>query len=219
MDNTESARHNGWREKMVKKYVLTGGPGSGKSSILLGLEQQGEYVIREAAEDYIRLRQAQGQKEPWTEQDFQDKILELQLQRESKILSGIERVFIDRGILDGLAYYQITGKKPSKQIIKARNKVNQERPYEKIFLIMNLGDCERNDVRRENMEEAFKLENLQEWNYRKLRYNVERIHVAPLDRRVNELMLNVKQNEHDAMKQNRKEENENGNNKYLGKSK
>ena len=44
----------------MKKYILTGGPGSGKSSILLGLEQQGETIIREAAEDYIKHQQAQG---------------------------------------------------------------------------------------------------------------------------------------------------------------
>ena len=44
-----------------KKYVLSGGPGSGKSSILLGLEQLGEYIVREAAEDYIKYKQAQGQ--------------------------------------------------------------------------------------------------------------------------------------------------------------
>ncbi|MEA3514516.1 MAG: AAA family ATPase [Nanoarchaeota archaeon] len=34
--------------------MLTGGSGSGKSSIILALEQQGEFVIREAAEDYIK---------------------------------------------------------------------------------------------------------------------------------------------------------------------
>lgn len=194
---------------MVKKYILTGGPGTGKSSIILALEQQGEYVIREAAEDYIRLRQAQGQPEPWTEPNFQDKILELQLQREEKIPIGTKKVFIDRGILDGLAYYQIAGKEPSEQMIHAMRKVKHERPYEKIFLIKNLGTCEKNEIRRENITEAIRLEKLQEQNYMLLGYEIMRIHSGSLKERVEKIMFEIR-NEHDAMKQNEKEEKENG---------
>ena len=81
---------------MTQKYVLTGGPGSGKSSIILALEMQEEYVIREAAEDYIRLRQAQGQPQPWTEADFQDRILDIQMQREARIPLDAEIVSLKK---------------------------------------------------------------------------------------------------------------------------
>ena len=63
---------------MTKKYILTGGPGTGKSSLILALEQAGYATIREAAEDYIRFRQAMGQPEPWTEEDFQALLRDLQ---------------------------------------------------------------------------------------------------------------------------------------------
>lgn len=192
----------------MKKYVLTGGPGTGKSSIILALEQRGEYVIREAAEDYIRLRQAQGQPEPWNESDFQDKILKLQKQREAKIPAGTKRAFIDRGLADGLAYYQIEGRKPSKQMIKAIRKIKQEKPYEKVFLIKNLETYEKTDVRREDKEEALKLEKLQEQNYKLLGYGGIKIPAGYLKKRVEKIMLKIKK-EHDAMKQNRKEEKEN----------
>lgn len=49
---------------MVKKYVITGGPGTGKSSIILALEKKGEHIVHEAAEDFIKLQQARGIKEP-----------------------------------------------------------------------------------------------------------------------------------------------------------
>ena len=43
---------------MVKKYVLTGGPGAGKTSLVTYLEILGEVTIREAAEDFIREQKA-----------------------------------------------------------------------------------------------------------------------------------------------------------------
>ena len=174
----------------VKKYVLTGGPGSGKSSIVIALEMRGEYVIREAAEDYIRLRQAQGQPEPWTEENFQDKILELQILRESRIPKNIERIFIDRGIIDGMAYFHKAGKRPSKKLLDEANKA-YGRAYDKIFLIENLGSCESNHVRRENIEEALILERLQERNYRYYEFPVIKVPASPLDDRVNYILERV----------------------------
>lgn len=152
----------------MKKYILTGGPGSGKSSIILELEAQGEIVVREAAEDFIRLQQARGIAQPWLLEDFQDRILELQLQREKEIeRTGRAGVFIDRGTLDGLAYYQILGKEPSEKMKLELRKHRTEKPYAKIFLIENLGACQTNQVRREDLAEALELERLQELNYRK----------------------------------------------------
>ena len=57
---------------MIRKFVLTGGPGSGKSSIILELERRGEYVVREAAEDVIRLEQAKGIKNPQESEMLQE---------------------------------------------------------------------------------------------------------------------------------------------------
>src|SRR3989338_8639425 len=94
-------------KNMIRKYILTGAPGSGKSSILLEIERKGEYIVREAAEDIIKLNQARGVERPWELTDFQDQILDLQIQRENQIPKNIERAFIDRGILGGLAYAKL----------------------------------------------------------------------------------------------------------------
>ncbi len=136
---------------MAQKYILTGAPGSGKTSLILALEQRGEYVLREAAEDYIRYCQAHGQKEPWKENDFQDKILELQLLREARLpLTG--RVFLDRGIPDGMAYAQQTTE-IYKRILAEAKKVC----YSKIFFIDVMDIRETTTVRRENTAEALSL--------------------------------------------------------------
>ena len=127
---------------MTQRYVLTGGPGSGKSSIILALEQQGESIIREAAEDYIKLRQAQGQETPWIEPDFQDRILDLQIQRELRIPLFAERVFIDRGLADGMAY-EVEGRKTYERIKAETNKTK----YEQIFIIARLDDIKKTAIK------------------------------------------------------------------------
>lgn len=176
---------------MTQRYVLTGGPGSGKSSIILALEQQGESIIREAAEDYIKLRQAQGQETPWIEPDFQDRILDLQIQRELRIPLFAERVFIDRGLADGMAY-EVEGRKTYERIKAETNKTK----YEQIFIIARLDDIKKTAIRRENYEEAKKLEKNLYRIYKELNYDPIRINSGPLEERVQDIKLKI-----DAMNQ------------------
>lgn len=170
-------------ENMTKMYVLTGGSGSGKSSILLHLEMMGEYVLREAAEDYIRLRQAQGQKQPWTEEDFQDKILDLQLLRKKRIPEDIERVWSDREVPDGMAYA-----KPGTKTYERLKEESQKQSYEKIFLIEPLAIMDTNGVRRENLDEAIMLGNKLEAIYKEIGCEPIRIPAGPLEQRVKAIL-------------------------------
>jgi predicted ATPase len=163
---------------MTKKYVLTGGPSSGKSSIISALELEGEYVVREAAEDYIRLRHAQGQKTPWVEENFQGKILELLLQREERV-PETERVFLDRGAADGLAYQQ-----PGTELYDRILAESENRRYEKIFIVEPLGNLVQNGVRRESYEESLKIQEKLEAVYRNLGYEPILIRKGTLDERV-----------------------------------
>ena len=176
----------------MKKYVLTGAPSSGKSSIILSLEyEKKQPVIREAAEDVIKLYQAKGITEPWKLNDFQDKILELQLQRENLVnKKNYDEVFIDRGILDGLAYYQMMERKPSELIMKEMKKL-EETPYEKIFLIEMINTYEKNLVRREQQEEAKILEQLQEKNYKAQGYEVIKIKNATVEERIKQILKHI----------------------------
>jgi len=178
------------------RHILTGGPGSGKSSMLLAAESHCSGIIREAAEDYIRLQQARGIEKPWLQEDFQDKLLEMQLKREEaadKI--GLRVVLIDRGTLDGLAYYQIQGREPSEMMKAEMEKHRAKKPYKPyglVFLIENLGTCQTNRVRREMQEEALELERLQEKNYRDFGYDVVRIKPGKVDERAREILKYLK---------------------------
>ncbi len=167
---------------MAQKYILTGAPGSGKSSILLELERRGEHIIREAAEDVIKRYQAKGIEKPWELPNFQGEILDLQIQRENRIPQEAKRVFIDRGIYDGLAYL-----KEGSEIYK---KIKEDgRNYSKIFFIGRLQKTETNKTRREDDLEAALLENKLQETYLQQGYELFKIPQLQLEERA-ELILN-----------------------------
>ncbi len=136
----------------IKKFVITGGPGAGKTTLILKLEEMGEVVVHESASDHIKLRQDQGITEPWKEKFFQTDILKLQLFRESRIPKKSKRVFIDRGIIDGLAYLD----KRSNEY-KSIYKEAKKSKYTKVFFVESLKNVEKTKIRRENKKEAEKL--------------------------------------------------------------
>ena len=174
------------KEQTPKKYVLTGGPSSGKSSMIIALEMEGDYIIKETAEDYIKLRQAQGIQRPWTESDFQDKILKLQLQRESRIPSNIKRIFMDRSLIDGLVY------EPKETDTYARiMQESKKTKYEKIFLIKPIGFTEKTIIRKENYEETIEIDKKLDQIYKKLGYQPIEIASGHLEKRVQEILQNI----------------------------
>ena len=68
----------------MRRYILTGTPGAGKSAVLRLLESLGYPVVEEAATAVIALRQAQGDPDPWTAESFVDDIVNLQRRRQQQ---------------------------------------------------------------------------------------------------------------------------------------
>ena len=172
---------------MIEKIALTGAPGSGKSSILRELQSKGERTIAEAAQDIITYWLEKGMKEPWKRIYFQDEVLALQLEREEEVEKLDGRVFIDRGILDGLAYYQFRGNRLTEAMKKAIE--DSKGRYKRVFLIELGNNCEKTGVRSEDLNEARRLEDLQYKNYSESGYKIERIPYIPIKERA-EMILN-----------------------------
>ena len=80
----------------MKRYILTGTPGCGKTCILRSLEVAGFLVVEEAATDIIALRHAQGIAEPHTHPSFIDDITNLQKHRQMRIADVSKVQFYDR---------------------------------------------------------------------------------------------------------------------------
>ena len=66
----------------MKRFILTGPPGSGKTAIIRQLELYGFSVVEEAVTDIIALWQAQGIDEPWIQAGFTDAVVDLQRRRQ-----------------------------------------------------------------------------------------------------------------------------------------
>lgn len=89
------------------RYVLTGGHGVGKTALLLYLQLQGEYVIRESASDYKYVKMALGEPFPLDNPNAENNIFKIQLNRELAIDTTKGRVFLDRSIIDHIAYAKL----------------------------------------------------------------------------------------------------------------
>ena len=171
----------------TKKIVVTGGPGSGKTCIILALERLGEHIVREAATDHIMYMQAQGIACPWEHDDFQIQIAQLQKFHESRIHSDAQRIFLDRGCHDGLAYLE-----PNSTNYKKVEQISQTSHYDLVFVVEPLDFTEKTVVRRENREEAEALAKKFVTIYRQAGFEPIMIKPGPLVQRVDAVMKEVK---------------------------
>jgi len=85
----------------IRRYVLTGAPGAGKTTLIDALRERGHPVVAEAATDVIARRHAAGLHEPWTDDTFLDEVAELQQSRERAATGDV--IFFDRSPLCTLA--------------------------------------------------------------------------------------------------------------------
>lgn len=164
----------------MKKFVLTGGHGVGKTSLLLALEMQGEYILREAASDYQRFQRANGIPFPSDHDDFEQNILEIHLRRESQIPSSISRVFIDRGKPDHVVYSDIFHW-PLPALLKQAALTTD---YTKIFFVECFGAEWAEKVSAREQEESRRIARELISIYEQLGYDVVRVPPGKLNERV-----------------------------------
>lgn len=136
----------------IKRYILTGGPGIGKTTVISLLSSAGYTIVPETARLIIEEEQRKRSDIlPWKDlQKFQDVVAERQIHLETYANGDI--VFQDRSIVDGYGYSMLGGVKPHDLI----EKVARER-YEKIFLLDPLPDYKNDTSRIENAKEAGKI--------------------------------------------------------------
>ncbi|MFG3706597.1 AAA family ATPase [Micromonospora sp. NPDC047670] len=65
----------------MRRYVLTGAPGAGKTTLADALRRRGWIVVAEAATDVIAAEQGRGVAEPWRGAGFLHAVASLQRRR------------------------------------------------------------------------------------------------------------------------------------------
>ncbi|WP_329438951.1 AAA family ATPase [Streptomyces canus] len=172
----------------MRRYVLTGTPGAGKTSILHRLGELGHAVVEEAATEVIARAQAQGEDEPWTRVSFIDEIVTLQRQRQQEA-SGADLQVFDRSPVCTLALATYLGRPVSRTLGAELERITSEEIYERqVLFIRNLGFCEPTSARRISYQESLVFEKVHEETYRELGYQLIDIPADDLPHRLAAVM-------------------------------
>ncbi|HEX30079.1 TPA: hypothetical protein ENG04_08370 [Candidatus Poribacteria bacterium] len=156
------------------KVVITGGPSSGKSTLIEELSRRGFATVPEAATIVIK----RGLHHPTVDPvSFQREVLSLQIRLEREAEGrGAEIIFCDRGIYDGLAYLRFYG--ISEKVIQ----LPPDWRYDAVFHLEQLPYV-RDNVRFETPGEARRISQLLWEVYRELGYDPIRVPAMEVERR------------------------------------
>ncbi|PBB21070.1 AAA family ATPase [Mesorhizobium sp. WSM4313] len=165
-------------------FVLTGGPGSGKTTLIEALRAQGFATAPEAGRGIIRDQMAIGGPTlPWRERAF---FAELMLSWELRSWHAAHtepgRVFFDRGAPDTIGYLRLCGLPVPDHITSAAGKFRYARrvfvapPWPEIFT--------QDEERRQTLEEAERTFRSLTGVYAELGYDLMPLPLAAVDERV-----------------------------------
>src|SRR5215204_1711685 len=117
-------------------YVITGGPGSGKTTSVNHLNMLGYHTTIEHARHFIDTQMVTGKsvdEKRKSQIEFQKGILDMQILQEAS-LSPDELIFLDRALPDTLAYYRFLNLPVNKELKDALKKAF----YKKVFILESL---------------------------------------------------------------------------------
>jgi predicted ATPase len=163
----------------VKRFILTGTSGSGKTALLRQLEIDGFSVVEEAATDVISLRQAEGVAEPWTQPSFLDAVVDLQRRREMRgALQPVDVQFHDRSLVCSAALADYLAIPVSEFLRRELVRIRSENIFQpKVFFVRNLGFIAPTEARHISYEESLRFEAIHERAY--LEHGYELIFIEP----------------------------------------
>jgi predicted ATPase len=156
---------------LIKRYVLTGAPGAGKTTLADELRRRGHAVVREAATDVVAAgRDGDG---------FLDAVLAVQLARERAATAPVQ--VLDRSPVCTLALARYLGLPPPAALLTAAAARRYQRTA---FLVQPLGFMTPTAVRRISYADALRFAAIHEQVYREYGYTLVEVPAAPVAERV-----------------------------------
>ncbi len=170
----------------MRRFIITGAPGAGKTAIIRQLELDGFSVVEEAATDVIAAAQAHGTIEPWTHPSFIDVIARLQRDRQIRASHQPDVVqFHDRCVVCTAALAVYLGYPVSPFLASELERVKKEALYqERVFFVRTLGFITPTDARRITFDETVRFEKIHEETYRDFGFELVSIEPGRLSERV-----------------------------------
>ncbi|MBV9747113.1 MAG: AAA family ATPase [Acidobacteriia bacterium] len=154
----------------MRRFIITGTPGAGKTAIIRQLELEGFSVVEEAATDVIAAAHAQGIDELWRDPSFIDAIARLQRVRQIRASHQPDAVqFHDRSVVCTAALAVYLGYPFSPFLASELERIQKEAIFQnRVFFIRNLGFITPTEARRISLEDALRFEKIHEetyWDY------------------------------------------------------
>jgi predicted ATPase len=171
----------------MRRFIITGAPGAGKTAIIRQLELDGFSVVEEAATDVIAAAHAQGTVQPWMHPSFIDAIANLQKDRQIRASYQPDEVqFHDRCVVCTAALAVYLGHPASPFLAGELERVKKEAIYQRrVFFIRNLGFITPTEARRISFKETVRFEKLHEETYRDFGFELVPVEPGSVAERVN----------------------------------
>jgi predicted ATPase len=169
-------------------YVITGGPGAGKTTTVNILRERGYTTTIEGARHYIDTLRKDGHdpaEERRNQERFQMEVLRFQIRQEES-LDPDQLVFLDRAIPDALAYFRFLYLPLNKTLTDALATVH----YRKVFFLECL-PLVNDYARGEDETQQKRLRDLLHEVYHSLPFPLVHIPVLPAEERVDFILANL----------------------------
>jgi predicted ATPase len=173
----------------MKRFIITGAPGAGKTSIIRQLEHDGFSVVEEAATDVIAAAHAQGIDQLWKHPSFIDEITKLQKERQVRASHQSDAVqFHDRSVVCTAALAVYLGHPFSHALSSELERVKKEAIFQdRVFFVRHLGFVTPTEARRITFEETVRFERIHEETYRDAGFELVSIEPGGLLERVSRI--------------------------------
>ncbi len=171
----------------MKKYVITGGPGTGKTKLIELLSKLGFVIVPEVSRILIEeKKKVDSDFSPANNPElFQQEVIRRQIELESKITT--DEVFLDRGIVDNYGY-SIHYKMPVSKLLEEFG----HNRYDKVFLLDPLPSYTQDESRFEDRETALAIHDAIKEGYEEYGYSIITVPVLPPEERVHFVIDNIK---------------------------
>lgn len=172
-----------------KRIVLSGGPGTGKTSIISELERRGFTCYHEVSREIIQEELAKKTNIlPWADlPTFSQKVIEGRFKQYLEAKPGL--VFLDRSMIDSMAYIYKDNLEPEKNWL---DKIALAQYYPKVFITPPWREIYTKDAeRRESWEDLIEIHAQLENAYSAFGYQVILVPQGSIAQRADFVLENI----------------------------